>query len=377
MFCVVMKVFFVNKLHYTLLTVEKMISVWIFLSVFFVAYGNKIQCKNANNEDVDWFVAYKWPQNKNSDDPFIKKGIGFSYITATSADSGWTLAAKSINDSSALIANTLNPLYTNYGVDDLVWMLYNDETPNKTVSFTLGHTKGVVLANDREGIWLVHSVPRFPPLPSLEFAYPPSGIKFGQSFLCISLKSSDIDKIGQQMRYNEPQIYSSNVPSKLENLYPNLVRAVAKSWIKTAPWNQMQELTSSEGISFQSFAKSKKFQKDLYADWVAPTLQVNLLVETWPNGRGRLPSACHYPFKVFNVESIAVKNSSIAFSDHVDHSKWGIAVNSSNPWVCIGDINRMESQEERGGGTVCLKHSALWNAYKQSINEIENCPRFR
>ena len=33
-----------------------------------------------------------------------------------------------------------------------------------------------------------------------------------------------------------------------------------------------------------SFAKTTEFQEDLYAGLVAPTLQSNLLTETWNNG---------------------------------------------------------------------------------------------
>jgi hypothetical protein len=35
---------------------------------------------------------------------------------------------------------------------------------------------------------------------------------------------------------------------------------------------------------------------ELYFDWVAPALQTSLLVETWRNGRGKLPSSCNSTF---------------------------------------------------------------------------------
>lgn len=45
----------------------------------------------------------------------------------------------------------------------------------------------------------------------------------------------------------------------------------------------------------------------------------------------------------------------------------------NNPFVCIGDINRMESQANRGGGTVCFMSPALWQALRGSIVEMEHC----
>ncbi len=55
-----------------------------------------------------------------------------------------------------------------------------------------------------------------------------------------------------------------------------------------------------------------------------------------------------------------------------DHSKWAIALDASNT-LCISDINRMESQRNRGGGTVCFKHSALRNILYNSITSSADC----
>ncbi|XP_011304336.1 deoxyribonuclease-2-alpha isoform X2 [Fopius arisanus] len=46
-------------------------------------------------------------------------------------------------------------------------------------------------------------------------------------------------------------------------------------------------------------------------------------------------------------------------------------------WVCVGDINRADTQFNRGGGTVCLNSPNLWKNYRDSVNEIEPCPRRR
>lgn len=115
---------------------------------------------------------------------------------------------------------------------------------------------------------------------------------YGQSFLCLSLNSDGINVVGQQLLYNEPDVYVSQVPDDLEHLYPNLVRLINDHTVREPPfWNQVT-LTTRAGAAFQSFAKSGKFQKDLYEDWVAPTLNVDLYVEAWIHGPGILPSNC-------------------------------------------------------------------------------------
>ena len=35
-------------------------------------------------------------------------------------------------------------------------------------------------------------------------------------------------------------------------------------------------------------------------------------------------------------------------------------------WVCVGDINRMKSQEKRGGGTIAFQDKKLWAALSKT-----------
>jgi len=53
---------------------------------------------------------------------------------------------------------------------------------------------------------------------------------------------------------------------------------------------------------------------ELYMDWVAPTLQSNLLVETWQNGRGKLPSSCGRKFVWVQIILILAGHTILAFS---------------------------------------------------------------
>nr|CAD7440863.1 unnamed protein product [Timema bartmani] len=112
--------------------------------------------------------------------------------------------------------------------------------------------------------------------------------------------------------------------------------------VQSAPWFHQAQINSLQGTKFSSFAKASHFHKDLYADWVAATLETDLVVESWTNGVGPLPSECSKQFKVENIESVNVKVAAANFSSHLDHSKWALSVdNHTKSWVCVGDINRM------------------------------------
>lgn len=163
---------------------------------------------------------------------------------------------------------------------------------------TGGHTKGVMASNSNSGFWLVHSVPHFPPnLPAGPYDYPQTGHIYGQSFLCITMSVEEVNNAAEQLLYNEPHIYSYLAPDNLKRVLPNLFRAIQNETVTTSPyWNKV-ELKSNKGTKFYSFAKTHRFQKDLYEDWLAPTLNSNLDVETWRHGSGNLPSNCTLPHK--------------------------------------------------------------------------------
>ncbi|CAG2064459.1 unnamed protein product [Timema podura] len=97
--------------------------------------------------------------------------------------------------------------------------------------------------------------------------------------------------------YNEPEIYSVNTIGVLRNLFPNLMAAANNTRVQSAPWFRQAQINSLQGTKFSSFAKASHFHKDLYADWVAATLETDLVVESWTNGVGPLPSECSKQFK--------------------------------------------------------------------------------
>lgn len=371
-----------------------------------------LSCRDENGQPVDWFVVYKLP--------------GRSYVYQSSEsqqdaaiNNSWIESSRSIDSPDSIVALTLQPLYqfsnTTTEMDRLV-LMYNDEWPNGTSSETAAHAKGVVAFDNVSGFWLSHSVPRFPPAPGSSYSFPPTGIKYGQTMLCVSLPFSQADLVGEQLLYYHPFVYhwESRVEQEIVRLAPNLLSVAQGEHVRVPPWSHSLQLVSSAGASFTSFAKASQFGLDLYGDWMAEALQTPLYVESWTNGQGGpMPSYCsNRTFTVQNVRQVQLM-SKPAFPSHKDHSKWAIAAVTSEtrstttssfreirslkkdrfrqqqkqheqqqqqqqPWVvCIGDINRMDSQRHRGGGALCIRSRGLWRSFSQAVDQVEACPLLR
>lgn len=157
------------------------------------------------------FYLYKLP-NKFSDRS--NSGLEYLFITPKS-QSTWSLSPHLINSTSSFPGQTLAFLYTQ-NISDYLVAMYNDEPTNGNVDNARGHTKGVVVANDISGFWMVHSVPKFPPALGEKYDYPHSGTIYGQSFLCMSFTGDQIDIVGKQLQFNEPRFYSTQVPEFLK-----------------------------------------------------------------------------------------------------------------------------------------------------------------
>uniref|UniRef100_A0A0A9X005 Deoxyribonuclease-2-alpha n=1 Tax=Lygus hesperus TaxID=30085 RepID=A0A0A9X005_LYGHE len=335
-----------------------------------------LQCKDEEGNNVDWYVVYKIPEDSSSQSG-ITSGKGYMFITSSAVEKGWTVSKKTMAENTNIMARTIENMYQKS--DKELWLVYNDQVPTQSrvksvseilMSSTYGHTKGVVGANSDGGFWLVHSIPHFPSLDS--YIYPHTALRYGQSALCISLSAEELDKVGNAFKYNIPDFVRSQYSDELGAKFPSLKEAAEGGKAKKAPWYNSFAITSEGGVSFQAFAKSRSFGKDLY-EWLASALETDMYAETWQNEPHPLPASCSISKKVMNIHEILYKPADISFKSHKDHSKWAISASSDKPYVCIGDINRALPQEKRGGGTVCISNEGLWKAYNDIIDDKDSC----
>ena len=115
--------------------------------------------------------------------------------------------------------------------------------------------------------------------------------------------------------------------------------------ITIAPYYRLETMQSRYGTKFLSFAKSQKFNKEIYEDFVAPYYTAgDYYVETWRHGPGNIDSDCEKPSKVYNIEMISFKQANITFKTMNDHSKW--MVSNDHNLICVGDLNRQVSSSQ-------------------------------
>jgi len=331
-----------------------------------------------NGETVDWWFIYKMPN-------------GFKYAYMDAASKEYTIAPfkdRTLDRLDGALGNTLHQIYTDK--KGLGYALYNDDRPTPssklkefvsyikslvgagTTSATYAHAKGVLATDAERGFWLVHSVPKFPDLGPSTFTWTADDT-YGQSFLCMSIAAATVNEVATQLKYFHPDIFDYNMPAALARTVPNLA-AVIKG--DSSAGTNVVDITTHDGQVFTSFAKDRKCNSDLYEELVSPTLKIGFNWETWRRG-DECPSVCGDKkgnFDAINV--MAMKIGTVSFGYTKDHAKIGIATSYSKTdggYICVGDINRMESQRKRGGGTVCFVTKTLYKALASSVTSVEDC----
>jgi deoxyribonuclease-2 len=324
----------------------------------------EISALDENGLPVDWWFAYKVPKQGKEDN--TPSTTGYEYVYYDPNIGKVVQSPNLLTDGKGALDLTIASIFSN-PAPTTGWILYNDEMPSdagRADSASFGHTKGVIAFDtaSKSALWLLHSWPKYADPKATAMPTP----IYGQTFLCISLDLATAGKIAAQMaNHQEPQVYMSRVPSGLDTTDP--LYALTQTIDPNAAGDaDVLECASRGGLPFKVIAKNRKWGKDFWNDLVGPTLNEDINVETWI--RGAIPPTLDsdgvhqtYDVKYIDLNPLGVP---WAWPETRDHAKWAISVASD--WVCVGDINRMVSQEKRGGGTIAFQDNRLWAALSQT-----------
>jgi deoxyribonuclease-2 len=335
------------------------------LLLAFLASVTAMRCIGDTGSTRDFWVIMKEPNS-----------AVYGYYD-TYSRGNMKVSSNTLDTGNGALGNTLKQIYSEVesgNGTDFGYVFYNDEFPEgKKHGSPWAHAKGVLGFDDNGAFWLVHSVPRFPTYTKDGYDGCCYSDTYGQSYLCMEFDSlSEINTIGQQMQIRRPAVYDYKLPVGFADKMPDLA-----NWLKGSydhnPDTSSVELRTAGGRTFRDHAKTHYWGKDLYEDLVAPAEEEDLLACTWQNGAGGvLPTFCKpdYAWDVYNIEGIGLSDGSSWLTTQ-DHSKW--AVSRGGNVACIGDINRVASQESRGGGTVCHTDSDLWSAMNATVKATQPC----
>ena len=324
----------------------------------------KISALDENGKAVDWWFAYKVPKlAREASNP---SATGYEYVYYDPNVGAIVKSPNLLTDGEGAVDLTLKSVF-NKPDATTGWILYNDEMPadaKRMDSSSFGHTKGVIAFDtaSKTAFWLLHSWPKFADPPASDMPTP----IYGQTYLCISLDMATASAIANQMaNHQEPQVYVPRIPPSLDKKDPLYLLTQTLN-PNTAGDSDAIQCKSRGGLAFQVIAKNRKWNKDFWNDLVGPTLKADMDVETWI--RGKIPPVLDSDgiHKTFDVKYIDFSPLGIPWTwpETHDHAKWGITVDSD--WICVGDINRMVSQEKRGGGTIAFQDKKLWAALSKT-----------
>ncbi|XP_075885157.1 plancitoxin-1-like isoform X1 [Nelusetta ayraudi] len=325
-----------------------------------------VTCRDNNNADVDWFIIYKAPAVKS------RQMDGLTYIYIDSNGATETPNNKLINDLRGTLANTLRPLFTPIRQTPATfgYISYSDQPPGGSADQMFGHSKGVLMVDSRNyGVWLLHSTPQFPFRKNMNTFWPPSGAANAQTFICVTLHYNQFAYIGQHLQYIKAFPFDHDIPT---NFHRDL-REVVDDWIDRQPPSTIP-LTIRGNSRVRIFAKNMDNEArngDLYVA-IGRHFNNDVFAQTWGGQPHRDKSFCmtNLP-KLYNVKDIS--NNVGGWKPSCDHSKWCVLDSQNNHWVCIGDVNRSESQYLRRGGALCIEDENAKTVFRDSVVGYENC----
>lgn len=243
------------------------------------------------------------------------------------------------------IRSKFNENYSNY-------LLYNDEEPEKPLEEYCGrskrcregHCKGVLKWNNEKISWLIHSIPKYPIDSNFRCDINHSELEYGQSMIHFEVDIKYLNDILNQIYHMNANIYMccGIFKEEIQEIQTIKILKFSKNFKHISKPHNLKIDIYENCLSYSKLNKGNK--------------RIKLETETWI--RGQEVAESEY---VKNIKKLK------EWKESSDHSKWCISDDSSYR-VYIGDLNRMTSQHNRGGGGIVIDGDKnLWYCFKNLI----------
>ena len=141
---------------------------------------------------------------------------------------------------------------------------------------------------------------------------------YAQSMLCFTMSLADLNAtVGTAIQHNRPSVYINSIQGQLQSSLTGLFAGLNGNYINAAS-TMTQTITTLGGEQFTVFAKTAKWDNELYSQLVAPTLRSSLWAETWIRGYAVGP-VCSGAYSVVDVTGVSFGGQ--AWTETQDHSK--------------------------------------------------------
>ncbi|ETO30045.1 deoxyribonuclease-2-alpha [Reticulomyxa filosa] len=352
------------------------VRLFVLLSVLVWCVNSGLQCLDNSGSPVDWWFIYK-----------VNNGYTYAYFENEAEvglkvqTNGQTLQS---GQNSAL-ERTLNQIYKNKTTVN--YIIYNDEKLDGSTPSGYGHTKGVLAFDARQNfqsvtLFRVHFEKKKKgggkdttnnqskkKKKAYQFA---SSTTYAQSFLCLTFTNySEMNVSAYQLRYEKPYVLNYNIVDN-ESKWDNWNQVTGKKWLSG---KSIQQMSTWKRFPLVHFARSGDISTDIMEAIISPYYHCSFAWETWIRSPAE-DSYCPptYSYMELNVNLVTFADGT-SFKETQDHSKIGISFScTSQLIVCVGSLNRMTSQDARGGGYACFYHANLWNTLNSSFFNISYCP---
>jgi deoxyribonuclease II len=334
-----------------------------FLIAFTLQAKTEGKCVSPEGKTVSWYIIYLMSNDYNQFVYFDNNSKSFQSYKTVAEDFPPLILVRGLN------SGKYN--YLAWNDDIMIDGLIN--------FYTSAHSKGIITGDSYgNGSLLMHSLPRFPKIFQKDNTYefhdefPDNEGKYAQTFMCMSFKEDEFVKLLS----NLPTLKLGFQATKVD-LYPDesvtqqLAVLASKPKVSKDRVPFTLELKTSDNQKFVYFGKPDLTQFKLPWDQAIPEyFNSSLFVGTWtrPN---LLAEVCTQNYEVLNIQEYNILGV-YGYRNSQDHSKWGVT--EVDKALCIGDLNRTESQLKRGGGVMCIINPNVSSLAKQFISKLSTCP---